>query len=187
MKLSAESDADKVPKVVSTEEPASADKQTDQTEAAPQGGAAAEGGCGAADGAGSTASCVVRDDVSLSISLETIADKAERKAVHGFFRGNASLPPLDTQTVELSKGGTGQNIKVVYFIEGAQQSGKRKRGEEEAGGRGGRGGRGGGGRGGRGERRQEQWSGGANKFARFVMWKENQETGCRSTCVARCP
>lgn len=115
------------------------------------------------------------------ILLDPIIDKAQRTAVHTFFKQGSPLPKLATTTVT-NTGVSDYGGKPMSVIKVSYEGRGQKRKRDDAGGRGGREGRGAG-RGGNGARGFErggqwgrEWPGGSKKYCRFALGKSNMDT-----------
>ena len=130
--------------------------------------------------------------------LPAMPDKEQRTAVHRFFKSLPGVPKLETDTVaaaetqqqpqQQQEQADGQPSAETQQEQQQQQDAAKPQciqvavasGGRGSGGRGGgRGGRGGG-RGGRGQKRKRwddsDWAGGAQRYTKFVLYKENMDS-----------
>ena len=110
--------------------------------------------------------------------LAPMADKERRTGVHRLFKGLPGFPRLETNTVDAPVAGAGGDPQPAdqqqqHCIQVAVAAGG-------SGGGSGGGGRGGGRDGGRGQKRKRRddggWAGGALRYTRFVLFKENMDS-----------
>lgn len=120
------------------------------------------------DGAAATSS---RGRPPRHLLLQPILEKAKRGAVHGFFKRELRLPPMRTETSQSTDREGGSTAPSQGLIQVTAQKGKRKRGSGDSSADGGGG--------------REDWPGGANRYCRFVLRKENMDTQAALSLLAR--
>eukprot|EP00879_Flechtneria_rotunda_P004747 GHRR01005016.1.p1 GENE.GHRR01005016.1~~GHRR01005016.1.p1 ORF type:complete len:819 (+),score=345.29 GHRR01005016.1:316-2772(+) len=112
------------------------------------------------------------------VKLLPVMDKETRKAIHQFLKSDPRLPPLQTDTITADKdgsAGTEATKNVIRVCVAGVDCNSRD-----------------GGQGRRGQKRKAnewrngaEWEGGADKYVKFVMFKENMDTQAALGVISR--